>query len=94
MTKDRILLAILVLGLAMTSGRGLMRLVMKFGGTSVSDGQRIRDVAAIIHGVSAKQGHPIVTAISAMSGVTDALIRSARRAAEGDSRRYVAAHDR
>ena len=69
-----------------------MRLVMKFGGTSVSGGERIRHVAEIVHGY-AHQGHQIITATSAMSGVTDVLIRSARRAADGDSATYIAAHE-
>ncbi len=70
-----------------------MRLVMKFGGTSVSGGARIKNAAAIVW-QHAQQGHAIVTATSAMSGVTDTLIRSARRAAEGDSATYFAALER
>ena len=67
-----------------------MRLVMKFGGTSVGDGQRIKDAAGLVFS-SAAQGHAVVVTISAMSGVTDALIRAARRAAEGDDQTYRAA---
>lgn len=65
---------------------------MKFGGTSISGGERIRSVAGIVYGY-AQQGHQIVTATSAMSGVTDTLIQSARRAAEGDRSLYVVAHE-
>jgi aspartate kinase len=66
-----------------------MRLVMKFGGTSVGDGKRIKNVANLVRG-SAAQGHVIVVATSAMSKVTDALINAARRAAEGDAQAYIA----
>ncbi len=65
-----------------------MRLVMKFGGTSVTGGQRIQHVAEIVYGY-AQQGHQIVTATSAMSGVTDTLIRAARAAAQGDETTYL-----
>lgn len=67
-----------------------MRIVMKFGGTSVGDGQRIKEAAGLVS-AKATQGHAIVVVVSAMSGVTDALIRSARGAAEGDEQTYRAA---
>ena len=69
-----------------------MRLVMKFGGTSVSGGQRIQNVADLVCAY-AQQGHAIVTVTSAMSGVTDTLIHAARRAAAGDDAVYLAAHE-
>ena len=69
-----------------------MRLVMKFGGTSVSGGQRIQNVADLVYAY-AQQGHTIVTVTSAMSGVTDTLIRAARHAAAGDDAVYLAAHE-
>ncbi|MEW5721137.1 MAG: aspartate kinase, partial [Chloroflexota bacterium] len=69
-----------------------MRLVMKFGGTSVSGGPRIQNVADLVCGY-AQQGHAIVTVTSAMSGVTDTLIRAARHAAVGDDAVYLAAHE-
>ncbi len=65
-----------------------MRLVMKFGGTSVGDGQRIKSVADLVH-ARAQSGDLIVVATSAMSGVTDALIRSAKSAAEGDAQTFL-----
>lgn len=65
-----------------------MRLVMKFGGTSVGDGQRIKAVADLVHS-RAQSGDSIVIATSAMSGVTDALIRSARSAAGGDAQMFL-----
>jgi len=66
-----------------------MRLVMKFGGTSVGDGQRIKNAADLVS-ASAAQGHAAVVTSSAMGGVTDALIRAARRAAEGDAQTFLA----
>lgn len=60
---------------------------MKFGGTSVGDGQRIKNAAALVY---AQQQHAIIVAASAMSGVTDALIRSARSAADGDAKEFLA----
>ncbi len=67
-----------------------MRIVMKFGGTSVGDGQRIRDVAKLVSGYAA-HGHAVVVVVSAMSGVTDALIRAARCAAHSDDQAAVSA---
>ncbi len=56
-----------------------MRLVMKFGGTSVGDGSRMKHVAEL-----AKQyrdsGNEIILVTSALSGVTDALLDNARKA--------------
>ena len=66
-----------------------MRIVMKFGGTSVGNGERIANVARLVREY-AMQGHAIVVATSAMSGVTDTLLKSARRAAEGDATTFVA----
>jgi aspartate kinase len=53
--------------------------VMKFGGTSVGSAQRFKEVANIVRKASA-DGEPPIVVLSAMSGVTDALIRSARLA--------------
>lgn len=52
----------------------------KFGGTSVADAARIRAVAAIVLGQRGRQ----VVVVSAMRGVTDALIALAHRAAARD----------
>jgi len=67
-----------------------MRLVMKFGGTSVGDGKRIKKVAELVSGY-AQQGHAVVVATSAMSKVTDTLILAARQASQGDDPGYRAA---
>jgi bifunctional aspartokinase / homoserine dehydrogenase 1 len=51
----------------------------KFGGSSVADAERYRHVAALLQNSSA----PRVVVVSAMQGVTDALIALAHAAADG-----------
>jgi aspartate kinase len=59
--------------------------VLKFGGTSVGSGERIRRVAAIIgHQLRDNAGMFPVVVVSAMSGVTDQLLRMARFACTGE----------
>lgn len=55
--------------------------VLKFGGTSVGSGERIRNVATIIGYAlkEAEKSFPVIV-VSAMSGVTDQLLRIARHA--------------
>jgi aspartate kinase len=48
-------------------------IVMKFGGTSVGDIERIKNAAAKV-AAEAKKGHKIAVVVSAMAGVTDQLI--------------------
>ncbi len=55
-------------------------LLMKFGGTSVGDAERIRNVFEIVS--AAKSRRPVVVA-SAHKGVTDLLFEAARAAATG-----------
>ncbi len=55
-------------------------IVMKFGGTSVGSAKAISEVAAIVK--MYKKRKPVVV-VSAVSGVTDTLIRLAHAAAEG-----------
>lgn len=58
-----------------------MRIVtMKFGGTSVADVPAIERLIAIVERTRASGSHPLVV-VSAMSGVTDALLALARDAA-------------
>ena len=52
-------------------------IVQKYGGTSVGDAGRIKSVARRV-AASRKQGDQIVVVVSAMSGVTDRLIKLAR----------------
>ncbi len=58
--------------------------VLKFGGTSVGSGERISRVAAIIADTLRDEEVPFpVVVVSAMSGVTDQLLRIARLICEG-----------
>ncbi len=52
-------------------------IVQKFGGTSVANPERIRNVAARVAKFR-EEGHQVVVVVSAMSGVTDNLIKMAR----------------
>ncbi len=67
-------------------------IVMKFGGTSVGSTDAIASVAKIVAqkvAESAHSEHPgVVVVTSAMSGVTNTLIDSARAAAAGDEAPY------
>ena len=59
-----------------------MRIVMKFGGTSVGSAERIAQAAQLaVH--AAAQGHEVAVVTSAMSKVTNVLIEAARQAATG-----------
>jgi aspartokinase len=60
-------------------------IVMKFGGTSVGTGERIANVGRITKQVSDRVGMPPVVVVSAMSGVTNNLVRAATTAASGDA---------
>ncbi len=57
-------------------------IVMKFGGTSVGNAERMKRVAEIVseHATRAE----VVVVVSAMGGVTDMLIRAAAEASHGD----------
>jgi len=57
-------------------------LIMKFGGTSVGSADALSKVIEIIR-VASKQYPRLVVIISAMSGVTDLLLKSATLAAQG-----------
>ena len=50
-----------------------MRLVMKFGGTSVADLDRIRNAAARVK-TEAEAGNEVAVVVSAMAGVTNQLV--------------------
>ena len=52
-------------------------LVMKFGGTSVAGAAAMSNVARIVGG-AADQARPVLVVVSAMSGVTDALLAACR----------------
>ncbi len=59
-----------------------MRIVMKFGGTSVGSAERIAQ-AAQLSVRAAAGGHDVIVVTSAMSKVTNLLIDAARHAAAG-----------
>jgi len=52
---------------------GMARIVMKFGGTSVGDIDRIRNVARKVER-EVRAGHQVAVVVSAMSGVTNRLV--------------------
>jgi len=60
--------------------------VYKFGGTSVGSVAAVEAVTRII--ASATREHHVAIIVSAMSGVTDALLRGAHTAAAGDSAQF------
>ena len=55
----------------------MLRLVMKFGGTSVGSVERINEVANIVRN-EVVQGNEVVVVLSAMAGETDRLVNLAR----------------
>jgi aspartate kinase len=68
----------------------MSRLVMKFGGTSVGDVERIARVARIV-AAERKPGRGLAVVVSAMSGETDRLVGLARAAAgEGGNGAVIA----
>lgn len=68
----------------------MSRLVMKFGGTSVADVERIRNVARHVER-EVKAGHKVAVVVSAMAGATDRLVGWCREAASvHDAREYDA----
>ncbi len=60
----------------------MSRLVMKFGGTSVGDVERIRRVARLVS-AERQAGRGIAVVVSAMSGETNRLVDLSRQAGEG-----------
>ncbi len=54
--------------------------VLKFGGTSVGTVESLKNVKAIVEG----QKEPVIVVVSALGGITDQLINTARLAAKGD----------
>ncbi|MCP8321806.1 MAG: aspartate kinase, partial [archaeon] len=60
-----------------------MKLVMKFGGSSVANGDCIKRVAKIIYDF-VKQGNKLVIIASALEGITDQLIEASEEAKKGN----------
>ncbi|MCD4672755.1 MAG: aspartate kinase [Anaerolineaceae bacterium] len=67
-------------------------LTTKFGGTSVGSVEALQQAAAIIQDQTHNWEH-VVVVVSAMSGVTNALLASAKAAAEGDEKGYTTTID-
>jgi len=67
-------------------------LVMKFGGTSVGSPEAISQTAQIVADTAPKWTRTVVV-VSAMSGVTNTLLRSATYAQSGDEEAYTAQVD-
>jgi len=66
----------------------MARIVMKFGGTSVADLERIR-AAAVRVKAEADRGHDVAVVVSAMSGVTNSMVQLVGDAARlADLREY------
>jgi len=60
-----------------------MKIIMKFGGTSVATGENIRKIAKLIAS-NINKGHQVVAVVSAIDGVTEKLIEAAERAEKRD----------
>jgi bifunctional aspartokinase / homoserine dehydrogenase 1 len=67
-------------------------ITMKFGGTSVGGPEAISNVVQIIK-QAITAGDRVVVVVSAMSGMTDALIQSVTLAAQGDKWGYLSLSD-
>jgi len=66
----------------------MSRLVMKFGGTSVANTERIKHVAQIVK-KAVERGDQVAVVVSAMSGATDQLVKWTREVAPlHDTREY------
>lgn len=59
-------------------------LVMKFGGTSVGSAERMQDVLSIVNNAKNQSKSAPLVVLSAMSGVTNALIRAGEKAVSKD----------
>jgi len=66
-----------------------MKIVMKFGGISIADGDKLRKVGTIVRKFH-KDGHKLVIVTSAMHNMTDSLSEIAKKASRGDKK---AVHD-
>src|ERR1035437_753114 len=66
-------------------------LILKFGGSSVANAERIRGVMEIIS-KSLKKNREIAVVVSAFGGITDKLIETAKTAASGNDEYIVMLH--
>jgi aspartate kinase len=60
-----------------------MRIVMKFGGASVADGEKLRKVATIVRRFH-RDDHQLIVVTSAMYNVTNSLVEIAKHASHGN----------
>jgi aspartate kinase len=66
----------------------MARIVMKVGGTSVADLERIRRAAKRVK-AEVERGHHVAVVVSAMAGVTNSMVQLVRDAASlADLREY------
>jgi aspartate kinase len=66
-----------------------MKLVMKFGGTSVGNGESIRHVADLVTDY-AKKGNQVAVVVSALAGVTNSLLETGCQAKKSDEKKIQA----
>src|SRR5260221_10330510 len=66
-----------------TQGRGSVVIVVKFGGTSLAGTERMRAAARIV--AAHRRDQSVVCVVSAVAGVTDALITTTEQAMRGDT---------
>jgi aspartokinase/homoserine dehydrogenase 1 len=69
-----------------------MRVVMKFGGTSVGSAERIAGVGEIVR-AEVKRGSQVVVVLSAMSGVTNTLLAALKESAGGNIAKLLQTRD-
>ncbi len=69
-----------------------MRIVMKFGGTSVGSAERIAQATEIVRGEVNKKNN-VVVVLSAMSGVTNTLLGALKDAANGNMGKLLQTRD-
>lgn len=69
-----------------------MRIVMKFGGTSVGSAERIAGVAEIVR-AQAERSNQVVVVLSAMSGVTNTLLAALKESANGNIAKLLQTRD-
>ena len=63
-------------------------IIQKYGGTSVADGERIKEVAKRVLKYRSK-GHDVVVVVSAPAGVTDGLIKRANEITDSPDKREL-----
>lgn len=66
----------------------MSNITMKFGGTSVGNAEAIEQVVDIVT-QSVRAGNQVTVVVSAMSGVTDMLLKSVQAAIKGDKWNYT-----